>query len=406
MQTKAGAGPLSHVVVLDMTQFLAGPYGSQILGDLGARVIKIETPEGDITRNTPPHFHQGESAYFLSVNRNKESIVLNLKEARGRELFIELVKKADVVLENYRPGVAKRLGIDYPVLRAANPRIVMCSISGFGQDGPYRDRPAYDIIIQAISGGMSLTGEEGGKPVRAGIPLADLSAGMFGAISVLAGLAKVNATGEGSFLDVSMLDCQVSMLTYQAAYYLISGEVPGLQGRGHRSLTTYRAYLCADGIEIVVAANSEKMWKNLCEVVGLPELPSDPRFCDRADRLKNRAALDALLEGAFARIPSDDVLEALRKFEVPAAPINSLDRVFQDPQVQHREMIVHLDDGRGSGVKVVGNPIKSEGCRPQPRFPPHLGADSAVVLQDLLGISAEQAQDLANTGIIGTHKAA
>ena len=237
-------GPLSHVTVLDMTQFLAGPYGSQILGDLGARVIKIETPEGDITRNTPPHFHQGESAYFLSVNRNKESIVLNLKEARGRELFLDLVKKADVVLENYRPGVVKRLGIDYPVLRAANPRIVMCSISGFGQDGPYRDRPAYDIIIQAISGGMSLTGEEGGKPVRAGIPLADLSAGMFGAIGVLAGLAKVSATGEGSFLDVSMLDCQVSMLTYQAAYYLMSGEVPGLQGRGHRSLTTYRAYLC------------------------------------------------------------------------------------------------------------------------------------------------------------------
>jgi CoA:oxalate CoA-transferase len=203
-----------------------------------------------------------------------------------------------------------------------------------------------------------------------------------------------------------MLDCQVSMLTYQAAYYLISGEVPGLQGRGHRSLTTYRAYLCADGIEIVVAANSEKMWKNLCEVVGLPELPKDPRFCDRADRLKNRAALDALLEGAFAKHSSDEVLEALRKFEVPAAPINSLDRVFQDPQVQHREMIIHLDDGQGGGVKVVGNPIKGEGCRLQSKFPPHLGADSALVLQDLLGISAEQAQDLANTGIIGTYKAA
>ena len=239
MMAERGAGPLSHVTVLDMTQFLAGPYGSQILGDLGARVIKIETPDGDITRNTPPYFHQGESAYFLSVNRNKESLVLNLKEQRGREIFLELVKKADIVLENYRPGVVKRLGIDYPVLCEVNPRIVMCSISGFGQDGPYRDRPAYDIIIQAISGGMSLTGEEGGKPVRAGIPLADLSAGMFGAISVLAGLAKVQATGEGAYYDVSMMDCQVSMLTYQAAYYLMSGEVPGLQGRGHRSLTTY-----------------------------------------------------------------------------------------------------------------------------------------------------------------------
>jgi crotonobetainyl-CoA:carnitine CoA-transferase CaiB-like acyl-CoA transferase len=274
MQAQNGTGPLSHVTVLDMTQFLAGPYGSQILGDLGARIIKIETPDGDITRNTPPYFHQGESAYFISVNRNKESLVLNLKEPGGRELFLDLVKKADVVLENYRPGVMKRLGIDYPALRAANPRIVMCSISGFGQDGPYRDRPAYDIIIQAISGGMSLTGEEGGKAVRAGIPLADLSAGMFGAIGVLAGLAKVNASGEGGYFDVSMMDCQVSMLTYQAAYYLMSGEVPGLQGRGHRSLTTYRAYLCGDGIEIVVAANSEKMWESLCAVVGLPDLPA------------------------------------------------------------------------------------------------------------------------------------
>jgi CoA:oxalate CoA-transferase len=406
MQASRGTGPLSHVVVLDMTQFLAGPYGSQILGDLGARVIKIETPDGDITRNTPPYFHQGESAYFLSVNRNKESIILNLKEQRGRELFLDLVKKADVVLENYRPGVVERLGIGYAALRAANPRIVMCSISGFGQDGPYRDRPAYDIIIQAISGGMSLTGEEGGKPVRAGIPLADLSAGMYGAISVLAGLAKVNATGEGAFFDVSMMDCQISMLTYQAAYYLMSGEVPGLQGRGHRSLTTYRAYLCGDGIEIVVAANSEKMWVNLCEVVGLPDLPNDPRFCNRSDRLKNRAALDALMEGAFARLTSDDVLEALRKFEVPAAPINSLDRVFRDPQVKHRDMIMYLDDGNGSGVKLAGNPIKIDGCDQPAKFPPHLGADSAAVLQDLLGISAEQARDLATTGIIGKPKAA
>jgi CoA:oxalate CoA-transferase len=406
MQTQNGTGPLSHVTVLDMTQFLAGPYGTQILGDLGARVIKIETPDGDITRKTPPYFHQGESAYFLSVNRNKESVVLNLKEARGRELFIELVKKVDIVIENYRPGVAKRLGIDYPALRAANPRIVMCSISGFGQDGPYRDLPAYDIIIQAISGGMSLTGEEGGKPMRAGIPLADLSAGMFGVISVLAGLAKVNTTGEGGFFDVSMMDCQVSMLTYQAAYYLMSGEVPGLQGRGHRSLTTYRAYLCGDGIEIVVAANTEKMWENLTVVVGLPDLPKDPRFCSRGERLKNRAALDTLLEDAFARLSSDAVLEKLRKFEVPSAPINSLDRVFRDPQVQHRDMIVSLDDGQGSGVRVAGNPVKTDGCLQSSKFPPHLGEDSALVLQDILGLSAEQTGELVQSGIIGAHNAA
>jgi crotonobetainyl-CoA:carnitine CoA-transferase CaiB-like acyl-CoA transferase len=394
-------GPLSHITVLDMTQFLAGPYGSQILGDLGARIIKIEPGDGDITRNTPPYFHLGESAYFLSVNRNKESLVLNLKEARGRELFLELVKKADIVLENYRPGVMKRLGIDYPALRAVNPRIVMCSISGFGQDGPYRDRPAYDIIIQAISGGMSLTGEEGGKPVRAGIPLADLSAGMFGAVSVLAGLAKVNATGEGAYYDVSMMDCQVSMLTYQAAYYLMSGEVPGLQGRGHRSLTTYRAYLCGDGIEIVVAANSEKMWESLCAVMGHPGLPQDPRFNNRKDRLKNRAQLDAILEAAFLDRKADDVLEELRKVQVPAAPINSLDRVFNDPQVQHRRMVLNVEDGQGGGVRLAGNPVKGEDCPARAEFPSHLGADSAAVLQDLLGLSAEQTRELTERGIIG-----
>ncbi len=198
MMAERGAGPLSHVTVLDMTQFLAGPYGSQILGDLGARVIKIETPDGDITRNTPPYFHQGESAYFLSVNRNKESLVLNLKEQRGREVLSRTGQKADIVLENYRPGVVKRLGIDYPALRAVNPRIVMCSVSGFGQDGPYRDRPAYDIIIQAISGGMSLTGEESGKPVRAGIPLGDLAAGLFGPSSCSRGSPRCKPPGRAA----------------------------------------------------------------------------------------------------------------------------------------------------------------------------------------------------------------
>jgi crotonobetainyl-CoA:carnitine CoA-transferase CaiB-like acyl-CoA transferase len=401
MQPQRNGGPLSNVTVLDLTQFLACPYGTQILGDLGARIIKIETADGDITRKMPPHFYKGDSAYFLSVNRNKESLVLNLKEKRGRELFLDLVRKADVVIENYRPGVVKRLGIDYAALRTVNPRIVMCSISGFGQDGPYRDRPAYDIIIQAISGGMSLTGEEGGKPVRAGIPLADLSAGMFAAIGALAGLAQVGATGEGAFFDVSMMDCQVSMLTYQAVYYLMSGEVPGLQGRGHRSLTTYRAYMCQDGIEIVVAANTEKMWESMCDVLGLPELPKDPRFLSRATRLQNRAALDALMEGAFAKVASAEVLEKLERVEVPAAPINSLDRVFADPQVKHREMLVEVGDA-DNPLRLVGNPVKVAGIAPGPcELPHHLGSDSESVLQNLLGLTPEQTSELARQGVIG-----
>lgn len=401
MNSKPKSGLLSHVTVLDITNFLAGPYGSQVMADMGARVVKIEPPDGDITRTTPPHFLKGESAYYLSVNRNKESIVLNLKEKEGQALFLELAKKADIVFENYRPGVLERLGIGFEELNKVNPRIVMCSVSGFGQDGPYRDRPAYDIIVQAISGGMSLTGEEGGKAVRAGIPLGDLSAGMFGVIGALAALSHVNATGEGKHIDVSMLDCQVSMLTYQAAYYLMSGEVPGLQGRGHRSLTTYRAYMCGDGIEIVVAANSEKMWRSLCEVVGHPELPDDSRFKARNVRLLNRAQLDEILEAAFLKLRSDEVLTALEKAEVPSAPINSVDRALADPQIKHREMVIDLQHQDGESLRVVGNPVKVVGSKESNRgFPPHLGADTNQVLKDMLNATEEQLRDWHERGII------
>jgi crotonobetainyl-CoA:carnitine CoA-transferase CaiB-like acyl-CoA transferase len=395
------SGPLAHVTVLDITNFLAGPYGSQVMGDLGARVIKIEPPDGDITRTTPPHFLKGESAYYLSVNRNKESVVLNLKDKEGQALFLEMAKKADIVFENYRPGVLQRLGIGFEQLREVNPRIVMCSVSGVGQDGPYRDRPAYDIIVQALSGGMSMTGEEGGKPVRAGIPLGDLSAGMFGVIGALSGIAHVNATGKGMHIDVSMLDCQVSMLTYQAAYYLMSGEVPGLQGRGHRSLTTYRAYLCGDGIEIVVAANSEKMWRSLCELLGHPELPDDARFRERNARLRNRAQLDEILEAAFLRQDSDVVLAALERAEVPSAPINTVDRALADPQVRHRDMVLDLENEDGEALRVVGNPVKVTGASgDNRRFPPHLGADTTRVLKDLLGASDDRIQDWRDRGIV------
>lgn len=402
MSSTERTGPLKHLTVLDITQFLAGPYGTQILGDLGARVIKIEAPEGDITRSTPPHFLQGESGYYLSVNRNKESLVLNLKDKAGQALFLDLAKKADIVYENYRPGVLKRLGIDYEALRQVNPRIVMCSISGFGQDGPYRERPAYDIIVQALSGGMSMTGEVGGKPVRAGIPLGDLAAGMFGVIAALSGMSHVHATGEGRHFDISMLDCQISMLTYQAAYCLMSGEVPGLQGRGHRSLTTYRAYLCGDGIEIVVAANSEKMWKSLCEVLGHPELPDDDRFRERSSRLRHRAELDQILEAAFLRVSSSQVLPALEKGEVPSAPINTVDRALADPQVLHRQMVLELEHPVGDRLRVVGNPVKTLNTDEPDnrRFPPHLGANSSQVLQELLGLDKQAFIALKERGVV------
>ena len=396
-------GPLSRRLVLDLTQFLAGPYAGQIFGDLGARVIKIEPPGGEMARTLAPHFVKGESAYFLAVNRNKESLAVDLKHPRGRAIVLDLVRRADIVLEAFRPGVAARLGLDYPTLKAANPKIIVCSISGFGQDGPYRDRPAYDIVVQAMSGGMSITGERGGAPVRAGIPIGDLGAGMYGVIGALAALERVRQDGVGSHIDVAMLDCQISMLVYQAAYHLIAGEIPGPQGREHVSWPTYRAFRCADGIEIVVAANTERMWSDLCAALRAGELAADPRFRLNDDRLRNRADLAPLLEAAGAKIRSDELLAALAARQVPAAPINTLDRALADPQVRHRDMVVRLTDGDGDTVEVAGNPLKFDGASSRQHAYPHgLGADTMPILHGLLGMTKEDIADLAAEGVIAT----
>jgi CoA:oxalate CoA-transferase len=394
-------GPLSRLLVLDLTQFLAGPYAAQIFGDLGARVIKIEPPGGEAARAIAPHFVKGESAYYLAVNRNKESLAVDLKTERGRAIMLELVRRADIVLENFRPGVAVRLGLDYEALKAANPKIVVCAISGFGQTGPYRDRPAYDIIVQAMSGGMSMTGELGGKPVRAGIPLGDLSAGMYAVIGALAAVERVRNDGVGAYIDVSMLDCQISMLVYQAAYHFIAGAVPGTQGREHVSFPTYRAFRCADGIEIVVAANTERMWSDLCVALGCDELPADPRFRLNEDRLRHRAELAPLLEAAAAQIRSDELLTKLAAAQVPAGPINTLDRALADPQVRHRDMVVELTDDDGDLIKVVGSPLKFEGRSSREHAYPHrLGADTADILREFLGLPEDEVTSLANEGVV------
>ena len=400
--TPRSTGPLVGVTVLDLTQFLAGPYATQILGDLGARVVKIEPPgAGELTRKLAPHFFKDQSAYYLSVNRNKESLALDLKNPRGREVFFNLVRNADVVLENFRVGVVDRLGISYNRLKEINPRIVMCSISGFGQTGPYKDRPAYDMIVQAMSGGMSMTGEEAGAPVRAGIPVGYLSAGMFSVIGALAGVTQARATGRGSYVDMSMLDCQVSMLTYQAAYYLLSDEVPGLQGRGHRSFPTYRAFRCKDGIEIVVTANTEKMWRGLCEALGQASLADDPRFSINARRLENREALDTILEAAFAGLSAMDALDRLVSLEVPAGPINTLDRALTDRQVVARDMVVEIKDSAGDAIRVAGNPVKVQGAGTiRHSFPPELGEHSTEILKELAGMGIEEITALARDGVI------
>ncbi|UCC86088.1 MAG: CoA transferase [Anaerolineales bacterium] len=399
--TNARSGPLSDLLILDLTLFMAGPYCTQILADLGARVLKIERETGDYTRTLPPHFVKGNSAYFHSLNRNKESVVLDLKAPKGRDVFLRLVQEADIVFENFRPGVMERLGLGYSQLAEANPRIVLCSISGFGQDGPYRERPAYDMIVQALSGSMSITGEPGRRPVRLGIPLGDLAAGMFGAIGALGAFIESKASGQGQHIDVSMLDCQINMLSYPAVYYLVAGDLPGPQGRGHISIPTYRAFTCADNVDVCVTATTEKMWKSLCQMLGMPELVSDPRFITNEDRHRNKEALWEQLDAAFLQRTSQEWLQQLQEFDVPAAPVNTVDRALADVQVQHRNMVVTAQHPDGDTMQLLGNPVKMSRTPGNPcNWPPDVGEHTRLVLQDTLGMTPDEVAALEADGIV------
>jgi CoA:oxalate CoA-transferase len=383
--------------VLDLTQHLAGPFASQILGDLGARIIKVEPPAGDSTRQIGPYFVEDDSVYFLSANRNKESVCIDLKAPGGREAVLALTAHADIVLENFRPGTLDKLGIGYSVLKSVNEKIVVCSISGFGQDGPYRDRPAFDMIVQALSGGMSLTGETDGRPVRSGLPIGDLCAGMYGVIGALAGLARVAAGGDGSYIDVAMLDTQVSLLSYVASYCLTGGAVPGRQGREHMSIPTYRAFTCADGQDIVVAANTQRMWAGLCNAIGVPELIDDERFVDNNARQRNRAALDPQLDRAAGTREAGELLGRLREAGVPCAPLNEVGDALSDPQVRHRGMVLDLPFGDAS-VQAVGDPIKITEPRRAHEPPPRLGENTVSVLREVAGLEDDEIEKLISNG--------
>ena len=400
-ETQPQTGPLAGIRVLDLTQFLAGPFSTQILGDLGAEVIKLEAPAGDWSRILPPHFVGSESCYYLSINRNKEGVVIDMKTPQGLDLVKRLADKCDIVMENFRPGVLDRLGLGYDDLSARNPGLIWASISGFGQDGPYRDRPAYDMIVQAMSGGMSLTGERGGAAVRAGIPIGDLSAGMYAAIGALAALEERRRTGRGRFIDVSMLDCQVAMLTYQAAYYLHSGAVPGRQGRDHESIPTYRSFAAANDTELVITANTERMWKGLCTVLGRGDLAQDPRFLTNDDRFRNREALWPILEEAVAAREAKEWVPLLLEAGVPVGEVNTLAESLNDPQVRYRNMVVELENNAGERVRVAGNPIKLRGAGETPgRYPPALGQHSRAVLCGLLGLDEADYDAFREAGIV------
>ena len=390
------------VRVLDLSRMLAGPYGSMLLADMGAEVIKIEEPDGGDPMRVmgPPFLPEGESAYFLSINRNKKSVALDLTTPAGRDVFLDLAAHADVVWENFRPGVMERLGLAYATLAGVNPGLILCSISAYGQDGPYRDWPAFDLALQAMGGAMSLTGEEGGRPVRMGLPMGDLAGGMFGAFAVAGALFRRARTGQGAQVDLSLLDCQVSLLTYVAQYFWADGRVPGRMGSGHASVVPYQALATRDG-HLIIAIFAEKFWGGFCRAVEHPEWEGDPRFVTNRARLAHRETLMGLVETVFRDRATEDWLARLHAAGVPAAPILGVDRVLSDPQVRHRRMVVDVDHPRHGPLPTLGTPVKVDGAMDLPvTAAPRLGEHTDAVLSALLKYPAERLAALRRDGVI------
>ncbi len=392
---------LSGVRVLDLTRALAGPYCTLMLGDYGADVIKIELPgRGDDTRHWGPPYIDGESAYFLSINRNKRSLTLNLKDPAGREVFMRLARNADVVVENFTPGVVNRLGIDYEAVKAENPRIVYSSISGFGQTGPYREKPAYDQMMQGLGGIMSLTGDPDGQPQKTGVALADIGAGMLAAYAVMTALFHRERTGVGQYIDVSMLDLQVAWLTYQAATYFATGAPPPRVGAAHPNLVPYQAFKCADGKYINVAVGNERFWQRFCTALGREDLVEMPEYAQNKDRVKNRDQLVALLQQEFDTRSTDRWVDILEEAGVPCGPINDLADVFSDPQVKARDMLLEVQHPSAGKIKQTGIPIKfsaTPGSIDSP--PPLLGQHSREILLEL-GYSQDEVEALEQQEVI------
>ena len=393
--------PLEGVRVLELGQIIAGTYGSQVLSDLGAEVIKIETPEGDLGRIPSVAPYRGLSGLFLTFHRNKQSIVINLKNTDGCKLFYDLVKVSDVVIDNFRPGVLERLAIDYPILSKINPRIIQCSVTGFGSSGEYKDYPALDLNIQAISGHMAITGEPGRPPVRVGVPLADISGGIYASKGILAALYEREHTGKGRRIEISMFDTMLHLLTYIGTMWLTNGEVPKPPGSAHDYSVPWQAFATSDGY-VVVATRQENFWKKLCAVLEHADLADDPLFADNATRVKNRKVVIPRLEEIFRTRTAADWLKRLRDAGVPAAPVNNVDAAFAEPPVVEREMIVEYDHPQVGKVRLPGNPIKMDGMGETISNPaPMLGEHTDAILKSLLHLSAQEITALRASGAVG-----
>jgi crotonobetainyl-CoA:carnitine CoA-transferase CaiB-like acyl-CoA transferase len=397
--------PLEDVKVLDLSHALAGPFCSTLLGDFGAQVIKVEVPEvGDIARAWGPPFYNTETAYFVSLHRNKKSIEIDLKKNAGKELFFRLVEVSDVVLENFRVGTLQKLGIDYEKARARNPGIVYCSVSGFGQTGPYRDRAALDLIVQAESGMISITGEPGGRGVRAGVSIADMTAGLYAAFGIMNALRVKEKTGKGQYVDVSMLEGQLGLLQGTIGAYLADGTVPEPMGTAYKALLPYQTFRTKTK-DLALAVGSDRLWRIFCPIMGLQGLMDEPRFATNAARVQNRVDLIAKLQEVFLTKSYEEWEALLLQHGIPVGAINTIDQVVEHPQVKARGMITESDHPVAGKVKIVGVPVKLSETPGFVREPaPLLGQHTDEVLQTYLGMSAADIAALRQAGIIGKQK--
>jgi formyl-CoA transferase len=390
---------LSGYRVLDLSRILAGPFCTMLLGDQGAEVIKIERPGvGDDTRTWGPPFVGGESAYYLCCNRNKKSVVVDLKSPAGVELIKDLAEVSDVLVENFTPGLMKKFGLDYEALRRINPRLVYCSITAYGQDGPYRDRPGYDMVLSAVGGLMWITGERDGNPCKVGVAITDVLTGVYASGAITSALLWRERSGRGQYLDCSLLDVQASGLANIASNYLVAGKEATRWGTAHESIVPYQVFPTADR-PIAIAVANQKLWLHFCECVGKPEWSNDPRFESNAARVENRNALLPMIEDVFANKGCDEWMEIFVGAAIPAGPVNYMEHLFRDPQLLHRQMVAEVPHPTIGDLRLCGVPIKySETPGAVRLHPPLLGEHTAEVLADVLGLTDEQIDRLKQQG--------
>jgi len=394
-------GPLRDLLVVDLTRVLSGPYCTMLLADMGARVIKIEQPgKGDDTRAWGPPFVSGESAYFLSINRNKESLTLDLKKPGATTILDRLLDRADVLVENFRPGTLDRLGYSYETVAARWPRLVYCSISGFGQTGPRRDQPGYDAVVQAEAGLMSITGDRDGPPYRLGVAIADIVSGMFAAQGITLALLERARSGRGQRVDIGMLDSTAALLTYQAAIYFATGRAPERMGNRHPTIVPYETFRASDG-DLVLAVGNDDLWRRFCRAIDLPALASDPRFVTNQARVQNYSALEPLLSERLRTRTRDEWIAILKTEGIPCGSVRDVAAVLEDPHLAAREMIQAVEHAAIGGVRVLGVPIKlSETPGSVRTAPPTLGQHTEQILRQDLGLNAADVEGLRAAGAV------